>query len=83
MKVALDDYFYDIEECAGELAEYITSQEADWPDPMLPGTTDCVEMELIPGNFELSGSQWICPQSQRLNNDGDFEKLYLKYDSHL
>ena len=63
MKVALDDYFLDIEECAADLAQYITAVY-QWPDPILPGTTECTAMEQNPGPFTHDGSRWICPQSQ-------------------
>ncbi len=62
MDVNLDVHFLDIEECAADVAEYVIDGN-NWPDPILPGSTDCIAMELNPPRFDAGSSQWICPQT--------------------
>ena len=64
MEVALDDYFFDIEECAADIAAYVTNN-TNWPSPILAGSSECVSMVLEPQEpgFDVQGSQWLCPQS--------------------
>jgi hypothetical protein len=65
MDVNLGVKFSDIEECAEDIAEYV-SQEGRWPDPILTGSAECEAMVLMNDKFLSVSSQWICPQSKHV-----------------
>ena len=73
MDVNLDVKFTDIEECAGDVAEYVSS-ERRWPDPILPGSADCEAMVLMEDRFRAISSQWICPQT-RITGESTFAQI--------
>ena len=62
MDVNLAVNMVDIEECAIDVGQYISDGD-HWPHPILPGSTDCPAMELIPPRFDVIASRWICPQA--------------------
>ena len=58
----------DVEACAVEIAHYAGDGQ-NWPHPILPGSTDCPAMELIPQYFDTASSQWLCRTNTGENHE--------------
>ena len=59
LRVAGQDSKDKVENCAAEIADYLTDL-ANWPQPIFPDVAGCSLLMITPAYFEVYGTFWAC-----------------------